>query len=909
MTTVPALTALRLGYKDPLTDTFGAHPLLGAVLDLNDGQMFTLATPDGFTLSAPRRTLVPVGNIRTQGEAVSRGVYQHNRTARVRVTLGPLASYASLTSALRTLLHWLDAPPGIPFTLQYQAPNASAPTYLDVVGCAHTLPLEEEQWLRLQLEPVEITFLVRPGLKGDRVTLQNLAPNPGFEQGAGPAVLVFSDNFANINAYAVQAGSAPTVASSVMTLVAGARVALGSPAWSHLNLWQLRFKWVTGLAARFYLHYTDANNHLRAEATGTSWALIHTVAGTPTTIATGAVTLTNSNFYWIKVTQFPWPAPSATVAPPYLTASLFNDSAGAVGSLVVNGALAGPAVDGVTALSGRPQIEAVGASLQLGGAFGGVHTVSLFGPGGWQTIPQAGAATGFSSGAWEQAAANTISTGPVTSFGAARVDLAPAGTVDFEWRVYTGGSPTGTWAIPVRVAGDSIGISVYSRSSGLGVSCTRRIMAREYDASGTLLRTDTGWTPPSLTGNTASWLAAPNLSGTYVTGASCAYLDISLRVSDSNAGQSANGIVWWENLLAWNISQCGATMSYCELRFPQSPAQLLVTGLLGDLPAPASCALGGFISGLPAGGSLQLVVGRRGQFSAGAALVGPTYGYYGTALSPQSTATLDATSYGGWYANLAALTSAGWNPRAFSFRPSDARGVYHLYTRLRSQQSVGNLPNLTARAAIQQLLSPWYGQSGGADQLATYSGGYVTPLVASNAWTAADVGQVAVPPFPVGTLTDLAQTYLTPRAQLGRFQRLVGGGAGGLGGVGSGGWRAADGAGEQSVNAPFAVTNQWLWTYFDGLGMAAGGDPAWTYSLESSAQPNAARGAAGPGTQTSGNINVNSGADPALTLDPTLENPAGLSANQLVALLTDNNAVVLGVACEISYTPLYLWPR
>jgi hypothetical protein len=60
MTTVPALTALRLGYKDPLTDTFGAHPLLGAVLDLNDGRAFTLAAPDGFTLSAPRRTLVPV---------------------------------------------------------------------------------------------------------------------------------------------------------------------------------------------------------------------------------------------------------------------------------------------------------------------------------------------------------------------------------------------------------------------------------------------------------------------------------------------------------------------------------------------------------------------------------------------------------------------------------------------------------------------------------------------------------------------------------------------------------------------------------------------------------------------------------------------------------------------------------
>ena len=85
MTMVPALTTLRLDYKDPLTDTFEAQPLLGAVLDLNDGRTFTLAAPDGFTLSAPRRTLVSVGNIGTQGEAVSRGVYQRNRTAWVKV--------------------------------------------------------------------------------------------------------------------------------------------------------------------------------------------------------------------------------------------------------------------------------------------------------------------------------------------------------------------------------------------------------------------------------------------------------------------------------------------------------------------------------------------------------------------------------------------------------------------------------------------------------------------------------------------------------------------------------------------------------------------------------------------------------------------------------------------------------
>ncbi len=673
MTTLSALTTLRLGYKDPLTDAFGAHPLLGAVLDLNDGRAFTLAAPDGFSLSAPRRTLVAVGNIRTQGEAVSRGVYQRNRTARVRMTLGPLASYVSLTGALRTLLQWLDAPPGVPFTLQYQAPNASAPSYLDVVGCAHTLPLAEEQWLRLQLEPVEITFFVGPGLKGDRVTLQNLAPNPGFEQGSGPGVLAFSDGFASVNAYAVQAGSAPTVAANVMTIAASARVSFGSPSWSHLNQWQIRFKWATGLTGRFYLHRTDGSNYLRVDVSGTTIAVFHTIAGVVNTVGTSAISLTNGNFYWLRVTQFPWPGPSAIVSPPYLTANLFNDASGAVGSAVSGGSIAGPAADGVTALSGTPMIEALGVALQIGGAFASVHTVSLFGPGGWQCTPQAGAATGVSSGAWEQGASNMLSTGPVTSYGAARVDLAPAGTVDVEWRVYTGGSPMGTWAIPVRSPGDSIGISVYSRSSGLGANATRKITVREYDASGSLLRTDTGWTPPTLTGNTASWPSAPNLSGTYVTGANCAYLDVSLRVADTNAGQSANGTVWWEKTQVWNVTQCGASMPYCELRFPQSPAQLLVTGLLGDLPAPASCALGGFLSSLPTGGSLQLVVGRRGQFSAGAALVGPTYGYYGTALSPQSTATLDATSYGGWYASLAALTGSGWNPRAFSFKPSDAR--------------------------------------------------------------------------------------------------------------------------------------------------------------------------------------------------------------------------------------------
>jgi hypothetical protein len=60
-------TLVRLGWSDPLTDTFGIHPLLGAVLDLNDGQTYTLLSPQGLNLSAPARTLVSAGNIRTRG--------------------------------------------------------------------------------------------------------------------------------------------------------------------------------------------------------------------------------------------------------------------------------------------------------------------------------------------------------------------------------------------------------------------------------------------------------------------------------------------------------------------------------------------------------------------------------------------------------------------------------------------------------------------------------------------------------------------------------------------------------------------------------------------------------------------------------------------------------------------------
>src|SRR6185312_17490559 len=180
-------TILKLGYTTPLSDAFGAHPTLGAAIDLNDGLTFTLASPDGLEIPAPPRSIVLAGNIRSQGEIATRAITRHNRTVTARLFVGPASSSTALIAAIRNLLLWLAAPPQLPITLQYQPFNASTPLYLDVVGASHNLPADEGQWLRGQFEPLTISFIARPGLRDARVTLQNLVANPGFEQPTGGA--------------------------------------------------------------------------------------------------------------------------------------------------------------------------------------------------------------------------------------------------------------------------------------------------------------------------------------------------------------------------------------------------------------------------------------------------------------------------------------------------------------------------------------------------------------------------------------------------------------------------------------------------------------------------------------------------------------------------------------------------
>ncbi len=676
-------TVLRLGWTDPQTGVFGAHPQLGGPLDLNDGVTFTLLDGE-LDLAPPPRELALTGNARTPGERAARALYRHNRRVGARLILGPMASASDLAAVIRALVAWVDAPPALPITLLWQAPGAASPVYLDVVGAAHSVPASEREWLALQVEPVELVFVTRPGMRGDRVTLQNLVMNAGFGAPSGPGVSVFSDSFATVNAYTVASGSAPSASASVMTMPAGSIVTYGSAAWGALNTLRVRFQWQTGLIARFFFHFTNGANYLSCNITNgaSGMALSHAIGGAITSLASATAALTSGSWYWVTLTQFP----SVAGNPPLVAATLNADSGGALGAqLVALGPVA--TADAATALSGKAGFQASGASLAVGGAFAGVLSVSLFGPGGWifQPATTGDTPSGQSAGAWEQSGANTYGGGPVASTGAARIDLPPAGTVDACWRLYTGGSPTGALsAIPVSAAGDTLQASAWMKSAGLSAGASTRLYLTEYDASGTQLRQTL---LQSLAGDQASWT---RLSGSIATGANTAYADLMLRVVDIGvAGESAGATVWFDNAQCWDQTATGAaTMPYCELRFPQAPAQLLVSGLLGDLPAPAAALIGTYLASWPLGSSLTWALARRGSASAAALLVGGSAGYQPAnpgGATPSIAAALDSASYGGYY--LTTTLGAGFNPRAFSFAPGDMLGVYHLFGRFWSAQS------------------------------------------------------------------------------------------------------------------------------------------------------------------------------------------------------------------------------
>lgn len=87
-----------------------------------------------------------------------------------------------------------------------------------------------------------------------------------------------------------------------------------------------------------------------------------------------------------------------------------------------------------------------------------------------------------------------------------------------------------------------------------------------------------------------------------------------LRITDT---ASAGETVWFDNVQVWDVPATGqASMPYCELRFPQSPCTLIISGLQGDLPAPVHLALGTQVSAWGPGSTPVYAAGRRGCITA-----------------------------------------------------------------------------------------------------------------------------------------------------------------------------------------------------------------------------------------------------------------------------------------------------
>jgi hypothetical protein len=938
-------TLLRLGYFDVRTSTFGAHSgsPTGAIMDLADGTIFTPCEADGGSGLGEGIEISPLvpavykgKNARALGEATTRRIHNTNRSIRVHLWWsGTGGTYAAWMTSLHNLIGLCEAvTPSQPAHLLIQPGGASNPTYFTITE-AHLSEVSFRELMNAQqMDSITLEMDAKPyGFQapgGVPVTVQNQAINAGFEgpMGGGiatSALVAFADNFATTNAYAVQAG-VPTLASNVYTLPAGARVAFGSPAWGAMVNWQLRFQWLTSSAPIFYLHFTDANNALYVAITGTSITLNHAVGGSVHQLATASITLTNTNFYWLRVTQYP----TISGNPPMVECQLFNDTGpGSVGSAVASSHL-GPvaAFDAVTALVGRPQISSSGANLPIGGNFAGVHTMSLFGPGGWFSKGTAGATVPIFNLAWDGtrsdfgmsgngvagtntaplglAGANSIVQVPVTSFGAARVDLPPAGNPDVRWCTWDNVTGTvGQYGIPVVVS-QTVGLSVALKSTGLSATSTVRWIIREINSSGTTLASDTTHTILSGT-NQASWAT---FSTTYATTqATCAALSLELQVTDSTAN-SANGTVWFDNVQVWNQTTTGMTsMAWHDVRGPNSPYQMVVSGIVGDVAAPCWLGFATYEASWPQNTALTFQIGRRATSTAGAALVGPL-----TPSGTDVTLVLDSNSYGGFYLSHTNLPAT--QPRLNPPLASDAQGGYHVLRRVLSNLPQGTLNStpINAQNITIEKTNSGFGAASRLDVQAYTQGALLTSGVVptSATWTVVDGSQIILPSGNQGALTDLTASY---QAVYIAWSNATDGTGGHAFQQNWEMWLPVDSGAiiGQLANpngSGLTYTTQWLWSYLDGLPLAVqgrtGAGRGWT--PETTALPNPAKGIGQGGSTSSVYPYINTTAGSYLTLDPNVVIGSSHGVNQLAAVIADGAGVVLPIVAELRYYPLYVWP-
>lgn len=676
-----------------------------------------------------------------------------------------------------------------------------------------------------------------------------------------------------------------------LAVPASAQALFGSPAWGPLAQWQFRFQYPTAGAFNAIFHWTNAQNYLYLLIDGGQMALHHVAGGADFAIASTVATLTGTHWYWVQVTSFPAALPNYA---PQVAASLFLDNAGVIDAVVANLGPK-PVHDGTTALSGTCgwAVNSVGA-LHIGGNFANVQQVALFGPGGWGFTSSQGTAPG--SGAWDSV--HGYAGGAVASAYAGRIDMPPAGTCQAEWQSCPSGSGVGGSQVRgvALTPGQTVYVAMWAQSQGLSANAQIRLETQELDASGNYLRNGAY---VQMNGNQAAWV---QLLGNWVVGANAAYANIICRVNDQAVpGESANGWVLFDNVQCWP-GTLGATMPYCELRFPNAPGQVVLTGLVGDVPAPAMLAVGILpnAGSMAAGGSLALYAGRRSVATFAGRFVGSTT----LGLPNDGSSTLfasDPGTYGGYRTEFRTLSSS-FAPFAVSDQTANLLGVYHLFLRSRILDVSATTMNL--QAIVYQVLSSWVGNVGKTDRLGLYQSPFTFPWSANNVWTLTDAGQVAIPPAPMAPMTDPTQIMTTAIAQDTSSST----------GLDADWWALLPVDGEclaaSWLNNTTGVTlSGWVWGYLDGLSHQATGQSTTTWSLEAAAAPNIAHAGGGPGALTQNAPAINPVGDSVPLVDPTLSTLGGQGINQWVIIATDNQANPLAMACRVVYAPLWLMVR
>ena len=678
---------------------------------------------------------------------------------------------------------------------------------------------------------------------------------------------------ARITAHYTAYSTTPAVTSNTMSIPAGASATFNNSfgsAWSAINNWQVRFRYTTGLTANFYAHYitTGSGNYLGVRITGTSMILVKNTASTMTTLATASMTLVPGMQYWLKVTQFPGYL---------LSASLYTDNAGSANYALVS-SLSATSTD---TTQGTINITASGATLGIGGNYSQVNTVQLFGPGGWY-FKNTGSGTGLAAGSWLTDTTQTYPNGPAQSLGAAVITSAPAGTLDAYWANADDTSPTTikATAIPFNApySGAIVGVYAFGHQLSGSVALNGIILLElwEYTSAGAFNKSTI---VQQVAGVYATYV---RLQGTVTLDNATAYVVIHLRATDANVETADYA---FDNVQLWDtVTTKQTTMPYCELRFPQAPAQLLVSGVVGDVLSPAIVAVGVYETA--AANPIIVRLGRRVQSGYLAKLLE----WANTSLLGfGNSAKINSSFYGGMY-YINTNNTTGYLDY-FSVNLAANQGTYHYYANI-------GITNVTTPTAAAFFLTEFDNQS-------NYATTAVTPFTANGQQYTVDLGQVSVPLLGYNSLTTLSVLGASFTVT---STNTVGTAGGGSGIFSTSVLMPVDGEIiTAKLTTQLSITNTWFYIYSDGITNTL------TENRQNSSIPNPYLALVAG--STTGYDAATSIMDTRMNLDPNIAttNNAGTSTytgvNQFALVVIDSNNAAVPVAVDFYYYPLYRFPR